>query len=155
MDVSAKELVVVVVRRGGKIEPCRRFVNTRAGHEELRRYLTQGGERVRVCMESTGLYGLDAALVLQGDSRIELMVANPRAVKDFSRALLQRSKTDPLDARVLLEYAARMPFQKWELPAAAAPQITALARRIHALTRQCVRRRIVRTRWRRRPPRYA
>ena len=139
MDVSAKELVVVVVRRGGKIEPCRRFVNTRAGHEELRRYLTQGGERVRVCMESTGLYGLDAALVLQGDSRIELMVANPRAVKDFSRALLQRSKTDPLDARVLLEYAARMPFQKWELPAAAAPQITALARRIHALTRQCVR----------------
>jgi transposase len=83
------------------------------------------------------LYGLDAALALQADSRVELMVANPRAVKDFSRALLQRSKTDPLDALVLLEYAARVPFQRWQPPAAEALQITALARRIHALTGQC------------------
>jgi transposase len=65
------------------------------------------------------------------------MVANPRAVKDFSRALLQRSKTDPLDALVLLEYAARMPFQPWQPPPAEALQITTLARRIHALTQQC------------------
>jgi transposase len=136
LDVSAKELVVMV-RRDGKTEPCRSFPNTRKGHQELQRYLTQHRERVRVCMESTGLYGLDAALVLQADSRIELMVANPRAVKDFSRALLQRSKTDPLDAWVLLEYAARMPFQPWQPPSAEALQITALARRIHALTQQC------------------
>jgi transposase len=136
LDVSAKELVVMV-RRDGKTESCRSFPNTRQGHQELRRYLTHKRERVRVCMESTGLYGLDAALALQADTRVELMVANPRAVKDFSRALLQRSKTDPLDARVLLEYAARMPFQPWQPPPAEALQITALARRIHALTEQC------------------
>jgi transposase len=136
LDVSAKELVVMV-RRDGKTETPRSFPNTGSGHQELRRYLTQKRERVRVCMESTGLYGLDAALGLQADSRIELMVANPRAVKDFSRALLQRSKTDPLDARVLLEYAARMPFQVWQAPPAGALQVTALARRIHALTGQC------------------
>jgi transposase len=136
LDVSAQELVVMV-RRDGKTEPCRSFPNTHPGHQELRRYLTRPAERVRVCMESTGLYGLDAALALQADPRIELMVANPRAVKDFSRALLQRSKTDPLDALVLLEYAARMPFQRWQPPLAEALQITALARRIHALTQQC------------------
>jgi transposase len=136
LDVSAKELVVMV-RRDGKAEPHRSFPNTHLGHQELRRYLTSRRERVRVCMESTGLYGLDAALALQADSRIELMVANPRAVKDFSRALLQRSKTDPLDALVLLEYAARMPFQPWQPPPAEALQVTALARRIHALTQQC------------------
>jgi transposase len=136
LDVSAKELVVMV-RREGKTESCRSFPNTSAGHQELRRYLTHRRERVRVCMESTGLYGLDAALALQADPRIELMVANPRAVKDFSRALLQRSKTDPLDALLLLEYAARMPFQRWQPPAAEGLQITALARRIHALTEQC------------------
>jgi hypothetical protein len=90
---------------------------------------------VRVCLESTGLYGLDAALALHADARVELMVANPRAVKDFARARSQRSKTDPLGARVLLEYAARMPFQRWQPPSAAGLQITALARRIHALTR--------------------
>jgi transposase len=136
LDVSAKELVVMV-RREGKTEACRSFSNRRQGHQELLRYLTHGRKRVRVCLESTGLYGLDAALALQADSRIEVMVANPRAVKDFSRALLQRSKTDPLDAQVLLEYAARMPFQAWQPPPAAALQITALARRIHALTQQC------------------
>lgn len=136
LDVSAKELVVMV-RRDGKTEPCRSFPNTHKGHQELRRYLTHRRERVRVCMESTGLYGLDAALALQADPRIELMVANPRAVKSFSRALLQRSKTDPLDAWVLLEYAARMPFQPWQPPPVEALQITALARRIHALTQQC------------------
>jgi transposase len=136
LDVSAQELVVMV-RRDGKTEPCRSFPNRPQGHQELQRYLTHRRERVRVCMESTGLYGLDAALTLQADPRIEIMVANPRAVKDFARALLQRSKTDPLDARVLLEYAARMPFQRWQPPSAAALQITALARRIHALTQQC------------------
>jgi len=136
LDVSAKELVVMV-RRGGKTEAGRSFPNTCQGHQQLHRYLTQQPERVRVCMESTGLYGLDVALALQADPGIELLVANPRAVKDFARALLQRSKTDPLDARVLLEYAARMPFQRWQPPPAEALQITALARRIHALTQQC------------------
>jgi len=136
LDVSAKELVVMV-RRDGKTEPHRTFANTPPGQQALLRYLTQPRTSVRVCMESTGLYGLDAALVLQADPRIELMVANPRAVKDFSRALLQRSKTDPLDALVLLEFAARMPFQRWQPPSAEGLQITALARRIHALTGQC------------------
>ena len=136
LDVSAQELVVMV-RRDGKTGPCRSFSNPRPGHQERRRYLTHQRERVRVCMESTGLYGLDAAWALQADPRIELMVANPRAVKSFSRALLQRSKTDPRDARVLLEDAARMPFQPWQPPPVEALQITALARRIHALPQQC------------------
>lgn len=137
LDVSAKELVVMV-RREGKTEPCRAFANTPAGHRELQRYVIHKRERVRVCLESTGLYGLDVALALQSDTRIEVMVANPRAVKDFSRALLQRSKTDPLDAWVLLEYAARMPFQVWQPPSPKALQLTALTRRIHALTQQGV-----------------
>lgn len=138
LDVSAKELVVMV-RRDGKNQACRSFPNTSQGHQELLRYLTQGRTPVRVCMESTGLYGLDAAWALRADARLEIMVANPRAVRNFARALLQRSKTDPLDAWVLLEYAARMPFQPWPPPPAEALQITALARRIYALTQQCTR----------------
>jgi transposase len=136
MDVSARELVVMV-RRDGKTEPARSFANTKAGHQEVKRYLTRQRTGVRVCLESTGLYGLDIALLLQADTRIEVMVANPRAVKDFARALMHRSKTDPLDGLVLLEYAARMPFQAWQPPAPAALQVTALGRRIHALTQQC------------------
>ena len=39
------------------------------------------------------------------------MMANPRAVRNFARATMQRSKNDQLDALVLLEFAARMEFQ--------------------------------------------
>src|ERR1039457_925702 len=107
IDVSAKELVVVL-QREGKNEAARSFANTVPGHQELKRYLTGASSRVRVCLESTGLYGLDVALFLHADTRFEVMVANPRAVKNFAQALLERSKCDPLDARVLAEYAARM-----------------------------------------------
>ena len=138
IDVSAKVLVVVL-RRHGQGEAERSFPNTSMGHKELKRYLTRAAARVRVCLESTGLYGLDLALYLQADSRLEVMVANPRAVKDFAKALLQRSKSDPIDAWVLAEYAARMPFRPWQPPCSAALAVTALARRIHALTETATR----------------
>ena len=79
------------------------------------------------------------ALFLHADTRFEVMVANPRAVKNFAQALLERSKCDPLDARVLAEYAARMPFQAWQPPSPAALSVTALTRRLHALTESATR----------------
>src|SRR5664280_2941604 len=138
IDVSAKQLVVVV-QREGRNQPARSFANSRQGHKELKRYLAGAGSRLRVCLESTGLYGLDVALFLHADTRFEVMVANPRAVKNFAQALLERSKCDPLDARVLAEYAARMPFQAWQPPSPAALSVTALTRRLHALTESATR----------------
>ncbi|MCU1241366.1 MAG: hypothetical protein JWO71_2092, partial [Candidatus Acidoferrum typicum] len=37
----------------------KRFANTPAGHRQLLRTLTRGGQRVRVVLEATGLYALD------------------------------------------------------------------------------------------------
>jgi len=138
IDVAVRELVAVL-RANGRCAAERRFANTPAGHKEVKRWLTRSAARVRVCLESTGLYGLDVALYLQADSRLEVMVANPRSVKDFARALLRRSKSDPLDAWVLAEYAGRMPFRPWQPPGSAALAVTALARRIHALTEAATR----------------
>jgi transposase len=84
-------------------------------------------------MESTGLYGLDLALCLQG-AGVALTVANPRAVRHFGQALLQRSKNDQRDAIVLREFSARMPFQPWHPPSAAALKLVSVARRLEALT---------------------
>ncbi len=138
IDVSARELVVVV-QRGGQSESPRKFANTPQGHQELKRYLTRADSEVRVCLESTGLYGWDVALLLVADRRIQIMVANPRSVRNFAQALFERSKNDPIDARVLVEYVRRMPFQAWQPPAPAALEITALARRIQALTEERTR----------------
>jgi transposase len=93
---------------------------------------------VRVVLESTGLYGLDLACALhRAAPRIEVMVANPRAVRHFASALMQRSKNDRLDAVVLREFAARMPFQPWSAPSPPAFALGALARRLETLTEQC------------------
>jgi len=133
IEISVQELIVTL-RREGKLKPLKSFRNTPAGHQAIVRYLARKGRVVQVCLESTGVYGLDLALALHAAPGIEVMVANPRAVRHFAQALMQRSKNDRLDAVVLLEFAARMPFQAWQPPAPAARHLCALARRLEALT---------------------
>ncbi len=100
VEVSAQELVVACSVKKDQVV-LRRFANTAGGHRALLRTLTRGGKRVRVVMEATGLYGLDVALLLSAHPGVQLMVANPRAVRDFAKAMIQRSKSGPLDARML------------------------------------------------------
>ena len=133
IEVSAKELLVAL-RRDGQTLPLQSFPNTPEGHRAVARYLARKGSVVRVCVESTGVYALDLALLLNKRAGIELMMANPRAVRHFAQALMQRSKTDPLDAVMLMEFAARMPFQAWQPPSQTVLHLCALARRLEALT---------------------
>jgi hypothetical protein len=42
---------------------------------------------------------------------VAALVANPGAVCQFAQALRERRKNAQLDAAVLCEFAARMPFQ--------------------------------------------
>jgi len=127
----------VALRRQGKLKPLKSFPNTPGGHQAILRYLACPGRPVRVCLESTGVYGLDLALALQAAAGIAVMLANPRAVRHFAQALMQRSKNDRLDALVILEFAARMPFRAWQPPSPAARHLCALARRLEALTELC------------------
>lgn len=132
IEVSQLSLVVAL-RVHDHEEAPREFPNTAQGHQAVLRFLERSARPVRVAMESTGLYGLDLALTLQ-ESGVALMVANPRAVRHFATALMQRSKTDLLDAAVLCQFAARMPFVDWRPPSAAALKLVAVARRLEALT---------------------
>ena len=136
IEVSQDELLVAL-RRDAQTLPLQSFPNTPEGHRTLAPSLARKGRGVRVCLESTGVYGLDLALLLQKQAGVEVMVANPRAVRHFARALLQRSKTAPLDALLLLEFAARLPFQPFQPPSATALHLRALARRIEAVTDLC------------------
>ncbi len=128
IEVSSQTLIVDLRERN-----VREFPNTPAGHRSLIAWLRRGQLPLQVCMEATGLYGLDLALELHA-AGIPLMVANPRSVRNFARAMMQRSKTDRLDAAVLREYAARMPFEPWRRPSPQALKLTAVTHRIEALT---------------------
>ena len=51
---------------------------------------------------------------------------------------MQRAKTDPVDARLILDYTQRMPFQPWQPPDESVRQLEALTRRIGQLKRDLI-----------------
>jgi transposase len=129
VDVSAKTLMAK--RRKNEADETREFPNDAGGHRELRKWVGKGA---RVCMEATGVYHLQLALMLAG-AGVEVMVINPRVAKDFGRALMNRSKTDRVDASTLLEYVYRMDFVAWKAPSAAVLELRELGRRLSELVR--------------------
>ena len=138
VDVDSEELVCVMQVAEERM-PLATFANTAAGHKKFIRWATTGGRPARVCLEATGIYSLEFALALHHAKNLEVMVVNPRAIKDFSRACMQRAKTDAVDAGGILEYLQRMPFTAWPPPAPEILELQALNRRIGQLTTESTR----------------
>ena len=138
IDVSAKELTVALP--GATPES---FTNDATGHRAITGLLRQQLRRgeVHVCVEATGNYSLDLCLHLQKTEGLLVMVANPRAVANFAKALMSRSKTDPQDAAVLQAFAERMPFVEWAPPSATSLELRAAARRLDSLSNMLTRER--------------
>lgn len=131
IDVSADKLDVACLTEGQRpifVE----FKQSQAGHDQLVAFLKKRGVEV-VVMEATGIYYLDAAVALfRAD--IAVSVINPRAAHHFAKAMLQRSKTDRIDAAVLAEYALRMTLKPWQAPREDWLALRDIARRINQLT---------------------
>lgn len=132
IDVSARHFNVSI-ELDGRIEDGQ-FPNTPEGHQRLVRKLTKRGRTARVALEATGIYHLDLALALVA-AGLFVAVLNPRAVVHFAEASSRRAKTDPIDAALLREYAARMPLERWQPPSPARLRLRGLARRIRSLKR--------------------
>ncbi len=140
IDVDSKLLVCSIERNGRSAQPAR-FSNDAAGHRQLIKWARRGGSRARVCLEATGVYSLQCSLAVHRASGIELMVVNPRAIRQFAEAAMQRGKTDALDANVILEYLRRMAFQPWQAPSEEALELQSLSRRMVQLNTELTRER--------------
>jgi transposase len=130
IDVSARELSVGVRRGTEERVAVATFANHAAGHKAFLAHLLRGNVRARVCLEASGNYSLDLALTLQAHPQVEISVVNPRRARRFAESLGERSKTDPVDARVLCEYVMRMPWVPWVPPNLAALRLRGLTRAI-------------------------
>jgi len=95
--------------------------------------LLKDGRRLRVIMEATGIYFLDLALVAH-ELGAEVVVINPKAGHHFAKGLGLRSKSDAIDARMLLEFLRRMPLTRWEPPARECLQLRQIGRYLVQLT---------------------
>ena len=140
VDVDSLKLVCQI-RRNGKDYPTATFSNDLAGHRRFIKWATKHGQSARICMEATGVYSLPFALLLHTVDNIEVMIVNPKAIKHFATANLQRGKTDTLDAAVILEYLERMPFRAWHPPSDEILEIQHITRRIVQLTANLTRER--------------
>lgn len=134
IDVSGKELSVVVSVHG-KHRKAQRYENTSEDHKRLAAMIQKlQGESI-ACMEATGMHHFDLAVALSRAEKIAVTVINPKAAHNFAKALMQRCKTDNIDADVLASYAERMPLVEWQRPSEEALALRALARRISATSK--------------------
>ena len=76
--------------------------NTPAGHRQLLTLLHKSPGTHVVC-EASGGYERPVVAALQA-AKVPVSVLNPASARHFARALGQRAKTDPLDARLLASY---------------------------------------------------
>ena len=134
IDVGAYELVLIILKYG-KAGKARTFSNDSIGHKALLKALINAKVE-RICLEATGVYHIDLAVLLSDAKQFELMVLNPKAARRYAEAVMCRTKTDPVDAAILAEYAMHMPFTQWERPNNTHLAIRAFARRLAALTKQ-------------------
>lgn len=90
------------------------FANTSLGFQDLSQWLAEKGlTEIHACMESTGKYGncLAHYLYQQG---YRVSVVNPARIKAFSNSMLNRNKTDKLDATTIARYCEKMEPSEWK-----------------------------------------
>lgn len=140
VDVDSKYLVCRI-QRGDKRCPLAQFENNPPGHKKFIKWATKRHQPARVTMEATGVYSLPFALALHETADIEVSVMNPRAIKNFAMAQMQRGKTDALDAAAILEYNLRMEFRCWQPPREEVFELQHITRRIVQLNAELTRER--------------
>ncbi|AHE97369.1 IS110 family RNA-guided transposase [Thioalkalivibrio paradoxus] len=130
IDVAA-ESFDLVCRSNSKHSKAQTFPQTAQGHARAIRKL-QALQPTCIVLEATGIYYLDLALALH-EAGLPVCVINPRSFRHFAEITLRGSKTDPLDAALLAEYAERMTPRRWTPPPTTYRELRDLGRHLNRL----------------------
>ena len=132
IDVG-KATLHVCLMSGKQSQGSETFENTSVGHQLLLDWLIeQGGQSAHICLEATGQYGYCVALTLSQQGYRVSMV-NPTRIKGFAASLMQRSKSDHIDARVIAQFCIALEPELWQPPAAEQQLLQELMRRLSAV----------------------
>jgi len=102
IDVGKRQHIAAICHQGEREarKGVLRFASDRAGFSELTAWLERQGPIARAVLESSGHYHLNLAAALQR-AGVPVAVINPLESKYFGKRRLQRTKSDPADARTL------------------------------------------------------
>lgn len=137
IDVSKHKLDCAWLRNPdtGKIK-SKVVSNDGAGHALLHRWIEQHtGQPLSAChvvLEATGVYHEALAYALH-DAGAGVSVINPAQIRDFSKALGVRGKTDAKDSVVLARYGATQRPAFWQPEPAPVRELKARVARLEAL----------------------
>jgi transposase len=107
--------------------------NSPAGCAELLAWLGRHeAGRVHACLEATGTYG-DLLATTLVDAGHHVSILNPSIIHHYAKSRLSRAKTDPVDADVIAEYAAKEHPPRWTPLPREVRELQALVRRLDAL----------------------
>jgi transposase len=118
VDISSKSFDVALANSPKSISASFKLDQTPEGFLELeRRLISQGAnkEQILIVMEATGSYWMKLATHLY-EAGFSVSVINPAQAHYFSQALLKRSKTDAIDAKILAALAAALEPSPWSPP---------------------------------------
>lgn len=141
IDVGKQELVVALCdAKGESLGKAFSVPNSATGYAKLQRTLqSRGDEEIHLCMESTGIYGEQAAAALHGSAGVTVSIVNPARINAYARAQLKRTKTDRVDALLIAQYAASQRPAAWKPEADAVRELRELVRHRDALVNDLTR----------------
>lgn len=131
VDIAAKSFDMVI-RQSRQSSKAVRFDQSPNGHAQAIKRL-KALKPSLIVLEATGIYYLDLAVALY-EAGLPVSVINPKSFRHFAELKLTGSKTDPVDAALLAEYADRMEPQLWTPPARERLALRDLGRQINRLT---------------------
>lgn len=132
IDVSKDSLDCTIL--DGEKEKYHTFPNTPKGLNRLFSWLKPKQiTSLRVGMESTGRYHIHAALFFvdrksKAQFPIEVFVINPFQASSYSKSILNRNKTDKVDAAMLAKMVKTQSLTPWSPPSASIAKLQELVR---------------------------
>jgi transposase len=135
IDVSKDTLAVcygtVDLQQNQQITESATFTNNIKGFQELMSYAQKKRGQLKAplyfVMEATGVYYENLAYFLN-EKHQKVIVILPNKTKNYSKTLSIKSKTDPLDARMITQFGLERQMQLWSVPSPLMKAIKALTR---------------------------
>jgi transposase len=139
IDVSKASLQVVVLGKDADGSVSRSIPNTEDRFDELREWIDRevevGLKKVHVCLEASGGYERPVARYLH-EQNLTVSVVNPRRTSAYAESRLNRSKTDPVDARLLARFCQREEPSSWQPASSGQKDLKDMTRGLQSLKKE-------------------
>lgn len=140
IDVDMESLVVrfgtTDINQNQNISPAKTFKNTKAGHKKLFSWAlnkkVSNDLPLSFVMEATGIYFENLAYFLIENNQF-VSVVLPNKIKNYAKSLENKSKTDPIDAAVITQFALERKLKDWTPPEPIIKALKALSREYRSL----------------------